>query len=622
MTTRCFFIIVSSLVLLFSCVKTGEPGKESEDAGAEYISGEHPVFTASTESTSQMKAGLDGYDVVWAAGDEISISDNKGHSAIYRAASGGQSVSFSYYSGDALSTGADVIYTAWYPAACASGYIPGAQTYVQEGIHDIPMKAVSESGSTDLGFMNISGIIKVVLQGAYDNICAVVVAAEKPLTGAFNTNLSPGDAATVRGTGSAQITIPSGDGRDISSGKEYFFSAATGTYKSLWVGVLNSDGELAYYSGSSIVVSRSRITTLGPISVASMGNTETVNLSASATANCYLTDLKRDYRFRANVKGNSNQAISPVSADILWSEGVSGGHFSVIRPVIYYNGYIWFRKDRQDEAYRSGNALVAARNASGEILWSWHIWASSALSTHTWTGGGQMMDRNLGAVSASVGDSNAMGLLYQWGRKDPFPVSRGEGFPAAISTDSSVGTVAYTTANPTQWIYGTEDTCYDWSFSVQDGTAWNNSGSKGLHDPCPPGWRIPDGGGHGITAKARGATPVSLSGFWNVSFGTGSSFFGKNSDQTSWWKGSSSGMKVPASVSGSDSWFPATGYFAPESGDLVGQGTEGGVWTRTCEPVMSSIHASAFFLSFGSGRVCPAAFSGRAAGRSVRCVKQ
>ena len=30
------------------------------------------------------------------------------------------------------------------------------------------------------------------------------------------------------------------------------------------------------------------------------------------------------------------------------------------------------------------------------------------------------MDRNLGATSAALGDVGALGLLYQWGRKDPF----------------------------------------------------------------------------------------------------------------------------------------------------------------------------------------------------------
>ena len=31
-----------------------------------------------------------------------------------------------------------------------------------------------------------------------------------------------------------------------------------------------------------------------------------------------------------------------------------------------------------------------------------------------------MMDRNLGATSATPGNVGSLGLLYQWGRKDPF----------------------------------------------------------------------------------------------------------------------------------------------------------------------------------------------------------
>ena len=31
-----------------------------------------------------------------------------------------------------------------------------------------------------------------------------------------------------------------------------------------------------------------------------------------------------------------------------------------------------------------------------------------------------LMDRNIGALSATLGDPLSMGLLYQWGRKDPF----------------------------------------------------------------------------------------------------------------------------------------------------------------------------------------------------------
>ena len=614
------FALLSLLVL--SCVRETEdpvPGEAITEDRVE--SGPHPVFTAIAEGAEDSKAGLEGYSVVWAVGDEISISDNKGHTAVYRANAGGASTEFVYKSGQGLSSGSDVVYTAWYPKGCAVGYLPGAQTWVDSGIRDIPMKAVS--ASTDLSFKNLGGIVKVHLEGARSNICALVLAAEKPLSGSFDNTLEPGAPAEVSGTGAVQITIPSGSGQDISSGKDYYFSAAAGRYDDFWLGVLNTDGELAYYSGSGIEVRRSAITTIGPIQVLSMGNTETVNLTPStATANCYRPNLKRDYKFRATVKGNSSQSISPVSADIIWSEGVVKGQFGVIRPVILYDGYIWFRKNNMNESYKPGNVLVAARDASGNILWSWHLWADNSLSSSIWNGSTyKMMDRNLGAWSAEPGNEGCAGLLYQWGRKDPFPRVRPASFPEAVASSAQTGTQAYALAHPTQFVFGTLESGYDWSYAVQDGTAWNNNGSKGLYDPCPLGWRLPNGAGHGITSTVRGATPVSLSGFWPVAFGTGVGFYGQNADGTSWWDASAAGMTVPESIAGAAVWFPATGYFAAESGKLVASGWEGSLWTRGCEPVMSSIAASAYCMNFGYCRICPAAMSGRAAGRSVRCVK-
>ena len=101
---------------------------------------------------------------------------------------------------------------------------------------------------------------------------------------------------------------------------------------------------------------------------------------------------------------------------------------------------------------KKGNAVVAFR-VNGQIYWSWHIWVTDdpsngskyksyseikrqradgvieSIPDSDWG----WMDRNLGAVSASVtaNDWNRNGgLLYQWGRKDPIPplVYRGNDF--------------------------------------------------------------------------------------------------------------------------------------------------------------------------------------------------
>lgn len=612
-------------LLTISCLgKIEEVVQDIPKEGGELVeAGPHVIFTAASESTDDTKASLDGFDVVWSAGDEISISDNMGNTAVYTAESEGTSTQFKYKSGKTLSTADGVVYTAWYPKGCADGYIPGVQTHVENGIHDIPMKAVSE-GSTDLQFKNLTGIVKVRLQGAYDNICAVVLAADKPVTGAFSKDVQPGNSAVISGSGTAQISIPSGNGRDISTGKDYYFAAAEGTYKELWIGVLNTDGKLAYYTGNEISVRRSVITSLGTVNVVSMGGTEVVNLSQSSPANCYIADAKTDYKFRADRKGCSTSILnwmSPKSADILWSESASGGFYSVIRPVILYDGYIWFRKNNPDEIYSPGNAVIAARDASGKILWSWHIWGTESISSSTWDKTGyEMMDRNLGAWSADSENSGAAGLVYQWGRKDPFPLRRGKNFPEAVASDATVGNTNYSIANPTQWIYGTPENCYDW-LSSPSTSAWKSGSSKSQYDPCPPGWHLPDGAGHGIKGSTRESTPITLSGFWNIAFGTGVAFYGRSADGSQWWNPEKKGMTLPSVVAGSSTWLPATGYIAAESGELVASGYEGSIWTSGSEPSKSSIAATSYCMSFGNGRISPSSMSGRAAGRSVRCIK-
>ena len=84
------------------------------------------------------------------------------------------------------------------------------------------------------------------------------------------------------------------------------------------------------------------------------------------------------------------------------------------------------------DPFVEGNAVVAACDADGAILWSWHLWLTSADlegSLHRYAlpyeglGAAAVMDRNLGALAAAwLGADNASsyGMFYQWGRKDPF----------------------------------------------------------------------------------------------------------------------------------------------------------------------------------------------------------
>lgn len=75
---------------------------------------------------------------------------------------------------------------------------------------------------------------------------------------------------------------------------------------------------------------------------------------------------------------------------------------------------------------------------------------------------GTMMDRNLGATSAIPGDVGALGLLYQWGRKDPFlgssSIRRNKealstiSWPLPVVSTSNTGTIEYSITHPTTYI--------------------------------------------------------------------------------------------------------------------------------------------------------------------------
>lgn len=132
----------------------------------------------------------------------------------------------------------------------------------------------------------------------------------------------------------------------------------------------------------------------------------------SEHSNCHMVKPDSWYQLDARFKGNSStESIgNGVSAEAIWNTGELGS-------VNYKDGFITFQS-----GYKPSNALIAVKDASGNILWSWHIWVSPLDKTSdvTVNGYGTFMSLNLGALSATtdLGGEN-QGLYYQWGRKDP-----------------------------------------------------------------------------------------------------------------------------------------------------------------------------------------------------------
>ncbi len=331
----------------------------------------------------------------------------------------------------------------------------------------------------------------------------------------------------------------------------------------------------------------------------------TINLSENGTANSYIVSASGAYKFTPT-KGNSSTSVGSIeSVEVLWETfgtDVTPNVGDLVKAVSYKDGEVTFYTA---ETFREGNAVIAAKDASGNILWSWHIWLTDEpQGQEYYNNAGTMMDRNLGATSATPGDVGALGLLYQWGRKDPFLGSSSLNstysdwhtakstitWPSSVDSYYNTGTIEYAIAHPTTYIYYNPNN-KDWYYNTGEYTndsRWKSE--KTIYDPCPAGWRVPDGGRDGIWSKALGISNRVLSD--DIGFNRGINFFGMLGDD-------------------SNIWYPVTTDYGALSLAV------GCYWSCT------TIGISAYYLHFKPGEYNPAEYDRcRSACFSVRCVQE
>ena len=362
-----------------------------------------------------------------------------------------------------------------------------------------------------------------------------------------------------------------------------------------------------------------------------------VNLSASGSANCYIVTEPGQYSFDATVMGNGKTTpahtkgttsgddnfpaivptkLSPVSAEVLWetfNTTTAPTKGDIVSDVMVMDGKVIFNTGSKE-----GNAVIAVKDENGYIIWSWHIWRTNnqpvgkplaAIGDLTTDGEMVLMDRSLGALSATPQDDLSIGLLYQWGRKDPFPGGANLSkettaiatIPSGVPVVPPAGdqhSVDFGIRNPTTFINYDGDWCSSrndnlWgtplttSVSINGSNFNANKGIKSIYDPCPPGWQTPSG-----------------YVFANVSKGTMTL---------------NKGYSFPIGQSNVSSWFPASGYLFYSSGALVRVGTEGYYWTST--PLVSDPSGGSR-LYLGSGSVNPSGKSLRSFAFPIRCCKE
>lgn len=277
------------------------------------------------------------------------------------------------------------------------------------------------------------------------------------------------------------------------------------------VDILDEEGNVlltrSAYTGSGLDLYRRVIKMMPELTIESA----VTDLSKEGAANCYIVDKAGKYKFAAKTVSGATLTGSYDVVDWVWrTEDV------VLSDIKYNDGYIWFTvKD-----FVKGNASIGAfdrtRTTPG-FIGNWHIWLTDMPEQIGMDGGYTFLDRNIGATTTDAADLDNYGLLYQWGRKDPY-----RNFAAGSVNDNPeinpvwntvTGVSEYWTDWNNQygaWCSFARRNDYPVSFmsgytnSYRSDSNWFNyqnvsssvynylwSGSKTDYDPCPAGYRVP-----------------------------------------------------------------------------------------------------------------------------------
>ena len=355
--------------------------------------------------------------------------------------------------------------------------------------------------------------------------------------------------------------------------------------------------------------------------------------TAANAANCHIVAPGSTLTIKA-VEGNSTTELNFNNAALVWQDAqgmvksVSANSSEKVVVVQLNAGIV-------------GNAVVAAK-LDDVIVWSWHVWVTDydpMSDPFVWTDKSTgtsytFMDRNLGAKNAKKYDAGSLGLLYQWGRKDPFVGADGtessvyvlkydidgnrvrevsEERPTYPSSDYESTNLLLSIQNPNTF-YSAPSSAWpvvDWltdDAQRQNHDLWGGvSGYKTKYDPCPEGWKVPEAGapwGFRKEYKKAGALndgqPYDSSYPWFIEYDDAYCI----------------GFRYKQVDSGKEYWFPFTGKKDCNKGDLNGVGGGANYNTATCQNTLAIME----MLAWGN----PASETGlnRPYGSSVRCIKE
>lgn len=205
-------------------------------------------------------------------------------------------------------------------------------------------------------------------------------------------------------------------------------------------------------------------------------------------------------------KGNSGTDAAPASIQVEWQD--NAGLFVDALKVGNGEAIVRFAQGKE------GNVVLNGVDAAGNVVWSWLFWVASDTPKDVTVGGSTFMDRNIGALNLDEKSDLSVGVVYQYGRKDPFPGLRfdkyemrtiydgaGQEKTITITKNEAANNIDNTIKNPgvfynNVYVSGQKHN-YSWittdatTFGVENFKAlWENDGKKSMYDPCPAGYKV------------------------------------------------------------------------------------------------------------------------------------
>lgn len=461
---------------------------------------------------------VDGGEVAWVPGDRIKVF-NGTSSASFTAQNTENSLMTDFVG---MIDRVDERIWALYPYSEGATFddgvfglnIPDMQTAVEGSFSSGMFPSIAVTDTDVLHFKNICGGVKFTVTGS-DVHFIEITALEKsvPLAGDISVAFDESGLPEVRSVRNPRyhVGVVPADGGCFKPNVNYYIVLLPGVLLSgFTMDFYTKDNRVARLErNNSVSVIRSSFSRLYEADKQlTFNQMKYIDLSPKETANCYIVSQPGNYMFNASVAGNTTESIgTPASAEVLWrsfGDNVMPSESDIVRLANLDGTKVQFSTPGE---LQNGNAVIAVRNSAGTILWSWHVWVckdfNPIASQQVYNNNaGIMMDRNLGATSATPGDVHVHGLLYQWGRKDPCL-----GDCLFLSkykfVDQTTGyTTAWTIKNPmefttTNW-YKELGESSDGKISYygygnlmdNNNDYWNEY--KGKHDPCPSGWKVCD----------------------------------------------------------------------------------------------------------------------------------